>query len=43
VQAIANASLEELVAVKGIGEKTAGKVYEVCRRENGGWERIKIW
>lgn len=33
VQAIVNASLEELVAVQGIGEKTAGRIYEVCRRE----------
>jgi excinuclease UvrABC nuclease subunit len=32
VQGIVNASLEELVAVRGIGEKTAGKVFEVCRR-----------
>ncbi|NMB78276.1 MAG: DEAD/DEAH box helicase family protein [Methanomicrobiales archaeon] len=35
VQAIANASLEELVAVRGIGEKTAAKVYEVCRARYG--------
>ncbi|MDD1694690.1 MAG: DEAD/DEAH box helicase [Methanoregula sp.] len=33
VQAIVNASLEELTAVQGIGEKTAGRIYEVCRRE----------
>ncbi len=33
VQGIVNASLEELVAVQGIGEKTAGRIYEVCRRE----------
>ena len=32
IQAIANASLEELVAVKGIGEKTGGKIFELCRR-----------
>ncbi|MGB7992326.1 DEAD/DEAH box helicase [Methanoregula sp.] len=32
VQAVVNASLEDLVAVKGIGEKTAQKVYEICRR-----------
>lgn len=29
VQAIVNASLEELVAVRGIGEKTAGKIFEL--------------
>ena len=28
VQTVVNASLEDLVAVKGIGEKTAQKVYE---------------
>jgi len=33
VQAIANATVEELVAVKGIGEKTAGRIYDLCRRE----------
>ena len=33
VRAIANATLEELVAVKGIGEKTGQKVFELCRRE----------
>ena len=32
IQGIVNASLEELVAVRGIGEKTAGKVYRLCRR-----------
>ena len=35
VQAIVNASLEELVAVRGIGEKTAQKIYELCRRKYG--------
>ena len=33
IQGIANASLEELVAVKGIGEKTGGKIFELCRRD----------
>jgi ERCC4-type nuclease len=33
VQAIVNASLPELIAVKGIGEKTAGKIFDLCRRE----------
>lgn len=33
VQAIVNASLEELVAVRGIGEKTAQKIFDLCRRE----------
>lgn len=33
VHAVVNASLEELMAVQGIGEKTAGRIYEVCRRE----------
>ncbi|WP_321507350.1 DEAD/DEAH box helicase [uncultured Methanoregula sp.] len=32
---IVNASFEELVAIKGIGEKTAQKVFELCRREYG--------
>ena len=35
VQKIVNASLDELVAVKGIGEKTAAKIFEICRREYG--------
>ena len=35
VQAIANASLEELVAVRGIGEKTAQKIFELSRRKYG--------
>ena len=35
VQAIANASLEELVAVKGIGGKTAQKIYDLCRGKYG--------
>lgn len=35
VRAIVNAELEELVAVKGIGEKTAAKIYELSRREYG--------
>jgi Fanconi anemia group M protein len=35
VQAIVNASLEELIAVRGIGEKTAGKIFELCRRKYG--------
>jgi ERCC4-related helicase len=33
VQGIVNASLEELVAVKGIGEKTGQKIYDLSRRE----------
>ncbi|MGB8310188.1 MAG: DEAD/DEAH box helicase [Methanoregula sp.] len=32
VQAVANAGLEDLASVKGIGEKTAQKVFEICRR-----------
>lgn len=35
VQAIANASLEELVAVHGIGEKTAGKIFHLCQAKYG--------
>jgi ERCC4-type nuclease len=35
VQAIVNASLEELVAVKGIGEKTGQKVFDLCRARYG--------
>jgi Fanconi anemia group M protein len=35
IQAIADASLEELVAVRGVGEKTAGKIFELCRRKYG--------
>jgi Fanconi anemia group M protein len=35
VQAIANASLEDLVAVRGIGEKTAGKIFHLCRAMYG--------
>jgi ERCC4-type nuclease len=35
VQAIVNASLEELVAVKGIGEKTGQRVFELCRAKYG--------
>ena len=35
IQGIVNGSLEELVAVKGIGEKTAGKVFDLCRRVYG--------
>jgi ERCC4-related helicase len=31
VQAIANATLEELVAVKGIGGKTGQKIFDLCR------------
>jgi len=33
VQAIANAGLPELLAIKGIGEKTAQKIYDLCRRK----------
>jgi Fanconi anemia group M protein len=36
VQAMVNASMDELVAVPGIGEKTVGKIFELCRREYGG-------
>lgn len=32
IQGIVNASSEELAAVKGIGEKTAGKIFDLCRR-----------
>jgi ERCC4-type nuclease len=35
VQAIANASPEDLTAIRGIGEKTAGKIVELCRRKYG--------
>jgi len=35
VQAIVNASLEELVAVKGIGEKTGARVFELSRAKYG--------
>jgi Fanconi anemia group M protein len=32
VQAIVNAELNDLTAIKGIGEKTAQKIYDLCRR-----------
>ena len=35
IQGIVNASMEELAAVKGIGEKTAQKIYDLCRRVYG--------
>jgi Fanconi anemia group M protein len=35
IQGIVNGSLEELAAVKGIGEKTAGKIFDLCRRVYG--------
>jgi ERCC4-related helicase len=35
VQAITNAELADLVAIKGIGQKTAQKVYDVCRLKYG--------
>jgi Fanconi anemia group M protein len=35
IQGIANASLEELVAVKGIGEKTGQRVFDLCRAQYG--------
>jgi Fanconi anemia group M protein len=35
VQAITNATFEELVAVKGIGEKTGQKIFELCRAKYG--------
>ena len=35
IQGIANATLEELVAVKGIGEKTGTKIFTLCRRKYG--------
>ena len=35
IQGIANATLEELVAVKGIGEKTGTKIFALCRRKYG--------
>jgi ERCC4-related helicase len=31
VQAISNAGLNELTAIKGIGERTAQKIYDLCR------------
>ena len=31
VQAIVNADLKELIAIKGIGEKTGQKIYDLCR------------
>ena len=36
IQAVVNASLEELIAVKGIGEKTGQKIFDLCRREYSG-------
>jgi len=35
IAGIVNASLEVLMTVKGIGEKTAERVHELCRREYG--------
>jgi Fanconi anemia group M protein len=35
IQGIANASFEELVAIHGIGEKTAQRVFGVCRAKYG--------
>jgi Fanconi anemia group M protein len=35
IAGIVNASFEELMAVKGIGEKTTQKVYELSRRGYG--------
>ena len=35
IHGIVNGSLEELAAVKGIGEKTAGKIFDLCRRVYG--------
>ncbi|MHB8164212.1 MAG: DEAD/DEAH box helicase [Methanoregula sp.] len=35
IQGIVNASVEELGAVKGIGEKTAQKIFDLCRRMYG--------
>jgi Fanconi anemia group M protein len=35
IQGIVNATLEELVAVKGIGEKTGQKVFDLCRLKYG--------
>jgi Fanconi anemia group M protein len=35
IQRMVNASLEELVAIKGIGEKTGQKVFELCRAKYG--------
>jgi Fanconi anemia group M protein len=32
LQAIANAGLLDLQSIKGIGEKTAQKIYDLCRR-----------
>ena len=36
VHAIVSASQEDLVAVRGIGEKTGAKIFELCRRKYGG-------
>ena len=35
IHGIVNGSVEELGAVKGIGEKTAGKIFDLCRRGYG--------
>jgi len=35
IQGVVNASLEELAAVKGIGEKTVQKIFDLCRRVMG--------
>ena len=35
IQEIANASFDQLVAVKGIGEKTGQKVFDLCRAKYG--------
>jgi Fanconi anemia group M protein len=35
IQAIVNASFEELVAVRGIGEKTAQRIVELSRAKYG--------
>jgi ERCC4-related helicase len=35
VQAITNAELKDLVMIKGIGQKTAQKVYDLCRLKYG--------
>ena len=32
VQAITNAELAELMAIKGVGEKTAQKIFDLSRR-----------
>jgi Holliday junction resolvasome RuvABC DNA-binding subunit len=32
VQAVADADIADLLAVKGIGQKTAQRIFDLCRR-----------